>query len=171
MKTKKWKRDKKRWNNYWVLVSKTGDSGSWWRQAPGHPQWPSSPCRCCAWQPPLHWLTCWLELAVENQVTKIELQTCWAKMIKMSPELLVLKAHLFHTGNSNSEYKSTGRHLQGTHGTLRVLCQWTQYSLMFLTGLCDVHNFRTPSTARTNPCRTRYMSVTNKYSYCENTIV
>ena len=104
MKTKKWKRDKKRWNNYWVLVSKTGDSGSWWRQAPGHPQWPSSPCRCCAWQPPLRWLTCWLELAVENQVTKIELQTCWAKMIKMSPELLVLKAHLFHTGNSNSEY-------------------------------------------------------------------
>ena len=67
--------------------------------------------------------------------------------------------------------ESTGRHLQGTHGTLRVLCQWTQYSLMFLTGLCDVHNFRTPSTACTNPCRTRYMSVTNKYSYCENTIV
>ena len=66
--------------------------------------------------------------------------------------------------------ESTGRHLQGTHGTLRVLCQWTQYSLMFRTGLCDVHNFRTPSTARTNPCRTRYRSVTNKY-YCENTIV
>ena len=94
MKPKKWKRDKKRWNNYWVLVSKTGDSGSWWRQAPGHPQWPSSPCRCCAWQPPLRWLTCWLELAVENQVTKSSYKLAEPKWVRNISLLFMLKFDL-----------------------------------------------------------------------------
>ena len=146
---------------YKLLVSKTGDSGSWWRQAPGHPQWPSSPCRCCVWQPPLRWLTCCLELAVENQVTKssYKLEPKWSKW--------VLNCWFWRPVSHWEQ--------QHTHGTLRLLyqCNLVLFNVSHWAVWCA--QLQNSLNSSHNPCRTMYicmyMPVTNAYHVSGNTVV
>ena len=56
------------------LCVKPGHWESWWRPELDHPQWPSSPCLCCAWPLHLRWPTC-----LANSLKKDD---CWLWLLK-----------------------------------------------------------------------------------------